>query len=168
MKCQDVKDSLPLYSGGELPWWKRIRIKHHISRCEECYLEWRKLQKTREIVVYVLRQTERKILDKQLWKRVTYSFYQEEAGEIPTSKTVERRNKFIPRLVFPLIGLAMVLVLLFVKLEWKAIKLWHNQSAGKCLPVVQKVNRPNITVMTFQTTDPKVVIVWFFEEKPRS
>jgi hypothetical protein len=34
------------------------------------------------------------------------------------------------------------------------------------LPIVESVDDPNITVMTFQTDDPHITIAWFFDENP--
>ena len=45
-------------------------------------------------------------------------------------------------------------------MNWKGF-----QKSVPSLPIIENVDRKGVTVMTFKTDDPKVTIVWLFEEE---
>lgn len=170
MKCQKVKNLLPLYCGGELPWLKNIVVGRHIHSCEECGAELQRLKRMSEVVIQSLRDKEVTDFDESFWEWVLFRLPKERAAQesflIKDKKQIWSFRKIVPALI----GAAAILVALFIGYSRRL--LWHDlgseNDATLNYPVVENVNKPGVTVMTFKTDDPKITIIWFFEEEPNS
>ena len=170
MKCRDIEDLLFLYSGGDLSRWKQFIVRNHLQNCENCRLELGKLQRTRDIVTDALRQEETANVDSQLWERVLYRLPKGSTDKDRGTRTERTIPSVLHRLAPALAGIAIFLIIVLIRF----IPPLHKQNRGPSMPssshipVVESVNKSGITVMTFKTDDPKVTIVWFFEEESKS
>lgn len=165
MSCK--KTFLPLYTGGDLPGWKQLYTRFHLRRCEECRLELNRLTKSNRLFSSAMVQKEPKISAVEMWGNIRNQL--PETPEQPVQKIVRKEN-LIRKPAFAIAGFTIVmLALLSLKTgnflntsEESSITKNSDGKVTKNYPIVENVE-PNITVMTFQTDDPKIKIVWFFE-----
>ena len=91
MNCQGIQNILPLYSGGDLTRWRRIIVKHHLHRCENCRKELATLQRTRSIVSDALRQRAATESHDRFWEEVLFRLPKEKI-QLKTSPPTEKRT----------------------------------------------------------------------------
>jgi hypothetical protein len=167
MKCQTVLKHLPLFSGGDIPLLKQKQLQHHLKGCEACRVELSRLQKTRELARHSLLQKEISMPDTRLWEQILYKLPKETSQKQKLSR--REKTSRLQRLVPMLVGAAAVVIILLIGDARQTADHGSNPSEPlvRNYPVVENVERPGITVLTFQTDDPKVKIVWFFEDEPK-
>jgi hypothetical protein len=165
VKCQNVQKLLPLFSGGDLRGLRRNRIRLHIERCESCRKDLVRFQKTREWAGQAIRQKELSISHDSCWEQILYKLPRNATKRSKTA--AEKKYSPFHRIVPLLIGAAAILIMLLMGDVGPFINRRTEQPEPivRNLPVVENVNKPGVTVMTFQTDDPRVTIVWFFEEE---
>ena len=168
MNCNKTSKFLPLYAGGDLPGWKRSYTRFHLRRCEECSLELNRLKKSNRLFSSALEQKELKISAAEMWSNIRNQL--PETPKQPVQKIVRKTNPTRK----PAFAIAGFTIVMFAVLSLKTGNFLNNnegtlitknsaEKVTKNYPIVENVE-PNITVMTFQTDDPKIKIVWFFED----
>ena len=155
MNCQRSRQWLPLAAGGDLPPLNRWLLNRHLKHCGPCRQALTQIETVNALAAKALAA-------KALAADPTHGpslaeavlFGLPPAGGRIIKKTTGRRSW---RFALPAMAAAAALTLLMV----------HRQPARLpegChdLPVV--VDAPeNTTVMTFKTDDPKITVVWFFQ-----
>lgn len=170
-KCNNEK-KLALYAGGDLPGWEKWRMSRHLRRCARCREELAVWQATRSVYVRGLMH--------QTPATPAPDFLQRLRPRITGPTAPARRRKaapafWPPRLrpalyvtlaaVFAFAGVFMLRRSAFQRSDAKPVQadLAGRQAVKMSIPVVENVRMPGYTVMTFQTSDPKIKIVWFFK-----
>ena len=165
MTCKRVKKWLPLYVGDELGPWRRRVVEHHFRCCHACAREHAHLAKSRNLVSGALLSQSGSVSGDALWKHVLSGLRRERPASDKPHRISSPWRVAVPALV----GAALVCIVTFLGERLPDQKSLHRNEEGSIpIPVVESVNQPGVTVMTFLTDDPKVTIVWFFEEEPNS
>ena len=168
MNCKKTDKFLPLYAGGDLPGWRQLYTRLHLRRCEACRLELNRLKKSNRLFSSALEQKDLKMPAAQMWENI-----RNQLPEAPPSRVeiIARKKVLIRKPAFAIAGFTIImLAVLFIK-TGNFLNLSEESSITKNAvgevtqnyPIVEDVD-PNITVMTFQTDDPKIKIVWFFKD----
>ena len=159
MNCKRIQKKLPLIIGGELPEKKKQRIQHHIDRCKSCQNQLESLRISCNTFSKAFRNQQIPMTDKNFTNNVM--------RHIPEPQkiyTYKKRTAYI-RLAwaFPAIAVAAVFFFFLIRGDlFKEKSSKETFTSHRALPLVEKTE-PGVTVMTFQTDDPKVTIVWFFQ-----
>lgn len=155
MNCEQIKQALPLYSGGELKGRESRRVRKHLSTCGSCRLELEKLNGIRSVSVDALSALQPESSD--LWEELLYKLPKRDPAP-------ERKVKPLVRYAIPVLaGCALILFLLLSR-DLSRIENSDTIAAAR-VPVLEEVDMENVTVMTFQTDDPKITIVWIVEDE---
>lgn len=181
MKCKQVKTQLYLYAGNDLPRSKTNKIKNHLGTCEACSDEFEKIKQYIGITVDSLKEEHNEPDQQVLWQQIQDEIESKAKYENP-ERTAKIRKPFESnffkqpfhqpyKTAFSL-AVSFVLVLLvfsiFILKDTDKIDMaTNNQKTVSDLgkyPVVEAVEKRNVTVMTMQTDDPKIKVVWFFDE----
>ena len=184
MKCTQVKESLYLFAGGDLSRRKTKKISNHLQVCESCNTELDQIKQSMGILVDSLKTEQGEINPDVLWQKVqdgieTISITEESGIQEKIGKWFESIPNKLTWLPSPKtsLGLAASLVIIFLSI----IVLTQNNpemirtnnidkkevSALDKYPVVEAYENKNVTVMTLQTDDPNIKVVWFFDENFR-
>ncbi len=166
MKCKYVTNYLPSFIGKEIPWWKRLIIQHHLQSCESCRLEFIKLKKTRDLSVQYLNHRQMIIDDDTLWESILSQLPEEKSKKTQLIKKSKQRRSSIQKWIPAIVGIPIIILIVIMSILYKKPQQQEQQENNAInYPVIEGVNKPGVTVMTFKTSDPKFTIVWFFEEE---
>lgn len=177
MKCKQVKKYLYLYAGNDLAGRKISKIEKHLGVCEACSEELERIKQYIGITADSLKADQVEPDQQVLWQQI-----QGEIESRPKNKTSEKK---IPDLFFnkypffqpykTVLGLAVSCLLLLLVFspftidntdkEHSEINNQKTVSELDEYPVVEAFENKNATVMTMQTDDPKIKVVWFFDEE---
>jgi len=169
VNCKTVQKLLPLSCGKDLPLWRSILVRIHLHSCHECSLSLSELKKTKLAVADVLRKQEVKIFDRGLWTEILYRL----PAEIVPSQESFHPEKIQQSLwrgfAWTATAVAVIAILLIGTIRESAldntgIMFSKSQAEHVVYPIIEKVDMKGVTVMTFETDDPDVKIVWFFSE----
>lgn len=166
MTCHDAREKLPLYSGGELPLRLKSKIRGHLNRCEACRVELGKIQRTRQLMSEAYGAMQVEPPDDRFWEQVLYRLPRRDT-EDARAKT-RRAKKVTGRLVPVLAGLAAIAVILVFGIRRPGMEIMDPITRPPATVPLVEGAEPGVTVMTFQTEDPKMTIVWFFEDQDQS
>lgn len=160
MKCHHVSKLLPLYAGNDLGRFRSAAVRRHLTACQPCRRELKELEAARCIAADAVRTRAASVRDIELWQDVVCALPRREG----TLESVPIHKKGTPQSLAPLlIGAAAVVIALLFHEGRRAQPSTRPEIAE--LPVVESVDEPGVTVMTFQTDDPKVTIVWLFKDE---
>ena len=166
MKCHNVEQAMPLYIGGDLAGFMESRVRQHIEHCDSCRKELAKYQATLNLARASLKRKELSVSHDSLWEQILYRLPRDNRNG---SKVVPvKKSRPVYRLVPAVLGAAVIIILLLMGDggPFRTEFLEPPQPvAARQYPVVEQTD-PGVTVMTFQTDDPKVTIVWFFQKEP--
>lgn len=139
---------------------------NHLRSCPECQSELDKLRIATALVHEVI-QDDEPVTSDSIWDDVRLRIAGERIAE-STRRPKARRPRF-HNWVPALIGITALFILFLVGERMGPIENQSmNNEITSNIPVVEHVDKPGVTVMTFKTDDPKVTIVWFFEEENES
>ena len=182
MKCKQIKKQLYLYVGNDLNVNQKDKIKNHLSTCEVCSNELEKIKQYIGITVDSLKAEYNEPNPQVLWQQIQGEIESTSKNEKP-ERTVKRIKIFESiffkqpfhssyKTVFGLTVSFLLILLVFSFFTLKDTDRKHiainNQKTVSDLdkyPVVEAVEKRNVTVMTMQTDDPKIKVVWFFDKE---
>jgi hypothetical protein len=161
--------NLPLYVGGDLARLKSIFVRWHIRRCETCSSELNILENSKKVINWSLDKKKISVQANELWREIRNQLPDSETTETIVVKRIKWKENFIKKPAYIVVGSALILFVVLFGLRMKeseqSQKLAEAQeNTFQNYPVVEKVNNPNVTVLTYLTDDPKIKIVWFFED----
>jgi predicted anti-sigma-YlaC factor YlaD len=167
MKCEKIQEYLPLYVGRELTWWKKLIVHNHLIKCKNCHLEYNKLNKVKNLTKKSIAVQPVPNIDTQFLEKIILNLKKQKEQKRHHRKTFKDPRIIIKRTVPALVGLVLLLLVLILGDDYYLKKYHKIKSIDESIsyPVVEAVHKPNVTVMTFKTDNPKITIVWFFEEE---
>ncbi len=166
MECKHVMDYLPSFIGKEIPWWKQLLVQRHLQSCKKCQLELIKLKKARDLSVQFLNRKQTTIADNTLWEDILPVLPEEKSKKTQLIKKPNQRRSPILKWIPAIAGIPIIILIVIINNLYKEPQQQKQQENNSInYPVIEGVNKPGVTVMTFQTSDPKITIVWFFEEE---
>lgn len=163
MSCKNIQKQLPLYVGNDLPWLKKLIVENHLKHCDACRAELLTLKKSHGFFVQTMLEKTWE-MDSFLWDKVQHRLPEREKirRKVATNRWIKSGFRFS-------LGLAVLLILFSVQKPKHIVDLplpiQQNPLIARDYPIVENVNKSGVTVMTFETQDPKIIIVWFFEEE---
>lgn len=175
MKCNKILPLLSRQIDSDLNWVQRKMVFYHLSRCEACASELRLMQRTSNLTRSAMTVADQSLQDTDLWEAIEEELpktdpceaadtaFPAERQKVLTSPAGARSwKKWSPAVV----GLAVLLIFsLWLKPRQTGILSPDSPEAQISeLPVVEEVFNEGVTVMTFKTSDPKITVVWFFQE----
>ncbi|MBN2414840.1 zf-HC2 domain-containing protein [bacterium] len=160
MKCHHVRTLLPLCAGNDLDRFRSGAVRRHLASCPSCRKELEELQAARILAADAVRTRAAGVRDTDVWQDVVYALPRREMSVRPSPV---KKAGALHRLIPIFIGTAMVVVALLFH-EGGQLRRGSSPPHIAELPVVESVDEPGVTVMTFQTDDPKVTIVWLFKD----
>lgn len=171
MNCRDVEDHLPLYSGGELPRWRRFQVSRHLSRCDRCRASLAELDSTRSLVSEALRVAWPAEASDSVWEGVRSKLPEVVTSPVSARDTDERRAGRVRGWGFalaPVAAVAAVLILLMVisrngNITQPGVEVVTTRTDAKFPPVVESIEGPGVKILDFATDNPGVTIAWIFQ-----
>jgi len=155
MKCQYFQKNAALFIGGELSSQKTKKLHKHLDQCMSCRKYFENLQISKRLFSKAIREQSIAPLDQSFTESVMNHIPDKQLTYITPRKTSKLRLTWA--------GPAAALVITFAFFIIRGFIMNKPQSEDfDRFPLVEKTE-PNITVMTFQIDDPKITIVWFFE-----
>ena len=178
MRCHQIFKYLPAYIHGELTTESMARIANHLQHCPACRVECARLGKATEHLKHALQTGERDVPNPLLWQQIEERILSEQRESV--SRISHRPGaagqwnwRMIPARAMARLAFAAALVLLLFTVLWIANhqRPWNFASQSDVaeratlsrMAIVESVEKPNVTVMTFHTEDPHVKIIWFFD-----
>jgi anti-sigma factor RsiW len=178
MNCQQCQDKMQQHVDREL-FERKEDFEKHLKKCPDCAEELERLLKTTALFSNSLKPSENEQLKDNLW-----AYIESQIAPIPKSVINEPGDSLIEKVLSPLFAFTkrpafavpavlVILILLTFKLFGPAeapnvavVGELEIQSTEKIsdYPVVEKVHKPDVTVLTMNTSDPKIKVVWFFDE----
>jgi hypothetical protein len=185
MNCFKVQKLLYLYAGNDLSKWKMNRVANHLSGCKTCFSELGRIKKTMGLTIKSFELKQNASVTESMWQDIQKEIKPESLIQTQTkfSLFVEQALLFVPdRIDFfkrkPLnikLGFAASVLVLFA-----AIFLFQTKHPGnettifaeqkphssilEQYPTVEEVDKPGVTVLTMKTENPRIKVVWFFDE----
>lgn len=181
MQCKQINKLLPLLVGDELTGKEQRLVRQHLAECESCSREYEKLKAAVSLFSESLQAKSTDISD-ELWEgflsqiqepiiRPSRKLFPIEFGYLllQTQKLLMARKR---RFALAVAGIAVaVSIALLLLLRQSPLppqtappdQQITDQNAEQ-IPIVERVNKPNVTVLTFETSNPHIKIVWFFDE----
>ena len=160
MKCNSIEPLLSAFAADELSIIKRWVIRFHVKRCKSCCEELSLYQKTRAQVRRVLQNKAQELPQEAIWPQI------EARVEIIRKSHQKRERKTVHKIWKKAIpALAGVIVLLLSLWIHHAKQAPDQEILKPVLPLVEDFYKPGVTMMTFETDDPKISIVWFFKDE---
>jgi anti-sigma factor RsiW len=165
MRCSWTKNRLANYRGGELHRWENLLVQHHLKRCDSCQAELENLNRITVAAAEALRQQREELPRTDLWPVILPNLPKvaEPVGMNPTRPLWQHWPSAA--------ALAAAAVLIILLIGRDRLSLTEDRSLASQQiepPAVEEVFTPNTTVMTIQTEDPKVRIVWLFQDDSKS
>ncbi len=151
MRCRWIEQQLPLAAGDDLPPLKGWVVRRHVRRCDACRAELDRLKSVSRLAAQALESEPPE----------TGSILESVLLALPPAEPPAVQRPLRHRgwaLALSAMAAAVVLTLWVVRRPSNAPIV----DAGPDLPIVAEAPE-NTTVMTFQTDDPQVTIVWFFQ-----
>lgn len=154
------------YMDGELSGLTSILLRWHINRCEYCRSALSMLEGSNHIVRSAFARRKISIPEDELWKQIEPEIQRVKSPQIDWA---ERKKPLLVKPAYLVAGLAVIVLAAVVGL-WKVNSSPPETANGVATkevneyPVIEKVDNPNVTVMTYLTDDPKIKIVWLFED----
>ncbi|NQT24431.1 zf-HC2 domain-containing protein [candidate division KSB1 bacterium] len=159
MKCKSIEKMLSAFAADELNFIQKGRVRWHVRRCESCCAELSVYTKTREQVQATLRTQNENLSDEPIWPQI--------GSRVKIIRNSQKKSgaRIVPlvwRKAVPVLAGAFVLL----------ISLWIHHARQSpapeilrsVLPLVEDFHEPGVTMMTFETDDPTISIVWFFKD----
>ena len=166
MKCEKIRDEfLPLFSNGELGPWRTKRVERHLAQCEECRSELEAYRSTQAVMRDAVASRAFDVDAEVFWQGVRAGVL---AAENTAPKSTQRKPIFGTgwRVAFAIAGI--VGMLLLGRYASKPDDAQNPVSEVVSEPVVEDVDMPNATVITYHTDDPNIKIVWFAKDDSES
>ncbi len=169
MKCAKVKKTLPLFCGGELRRAKARKIKSHIARCPHCRREADILRRSIAVV--------RESMDEAVVETPLSTLWPQLNAGIAVYGERDTRDEFCVNKFA--IGFAIVVLLLSAALSMRLLRVplvGMGESSSTALrgeaeralnepvPLVEDIEMEGITVVTLETDDPHLKVVWFLTD----
>jgi len=185
MNCSKVKRRLPAYAYNELPDKEKEKIANHLLACVSCSTELLKIKNHIQLFTEQLKPASSEVMDDELWDQIIQAINSEQRiSSFSRTKTVKQilksvwLNSLVSIRSVPLRKRAVVFASLFIIMAMIILsifkfsispQMWSQKmsQSKKTLTdyqVVESVNKPDVTVMTFNTNDPHIKIVWFFDK----
>ena len=159
MNCQRILKMLPLFIGGELSNKKEQRVQDHLDHCQSCQNQLESLRISTKVFSQALQDQHILPIDKNFADGVLDCIPQ------PREVYSFSQRKLRTRIAWAVSALSVGVIFLLVLIRGEVFKRAGSENAftsPRSLPLVEKAE-PGVTVMTFQTDDPKITIVWFFQ-----
>jgi len=164
MKCKHAKKMLPLYIGGELSKSQRIRTKAHLSSCGDCRTHLQLILRTQDIMQQAFSEGDETNLT-HIWPQV----HAEITSQGIYSRRIEQGFRVLELSFASVVLLAVIVITAFTLRAPDKITtdvplagpLPAEEITVADYPVVEEVDMPGVTVLTMETDDPHVKIVWF-------
>lgn len=169
MNCKFTIKNLSFFLDDEIPVWKKRLIKRHLLKCEECQRELAKLQKSNELLFSALKKKKQNLNENEIWRNINAEI-SETTFEVKELKWKPQKTFHYKKSFYYSFGVALILLVVFISFSrfWqKGKNQIYFQTEEKLIqdyPIVESINKENVTVMTYLTDDPTIKIVWFFED----
>ncbi|MBC8180827.1 hypothetical protein H8E88_06860 [candidate division KSB1 bacterium] len=185
MNCYKVQKLLYLYSGYDLSKWKMNRVANHLSSCKTCESELERIQKAMELTVKYVEPKQGESVRESMWQNIQneikpyraiqeqtiYSVFVDEALSFVSSVlNFFRLRPLKIKLGFAASALVILAAIILFQTQSpdKEAKIFAEQKphspALEQYPTVEKVEKPGVTVLTMKTDNPRIKVVWFFDE----
>jgi len=183
MRCRRVRKQLFPYVFDELTTVEKKEVERHLIKCEQCSNEIIKIKRVTKITAESLKPVDAGQATEHLW----FELFQRMESEGTKFKGIRNKksNKnlrqvfrpgfnfthlgIFPKPVFAfLILFVLVAVLTIAQLRFidRPKSLAHKADeigpTNHDYEIVERVNIPEVTVLTYQTSDPNIKIVWIF------
>ena len=87
MKCDELKELLPLYDAGALGWWQRRNVQRHVEGCADCRRELSALKATAELIA----QAPRVEAPMEVWRGIEATLDEEPVRQVSRGFVFPRR-----------------------------------------------------------------------------
>jgi hypothetical protein len=160
MKCKRIQKWLPLHAGRDLDGIRGRLVERHLAGCADCRSEC-------DTLVSVRRISRQALLSRMIKSgSVHWSGLAARLENMPESidrKTVRHKHF---RLAFNAVGMILaVLIILWTRhTPQKKAQSDYLNLKKQLPPIVEAVHMEHVTLVTFETNNPHLTIVWFFQD----
>lgn len=181
MFCRRAKKQLYAYVFNELTIIQQKEIENHLSHCAICSNELKKIIRTVKITKESLKPMNIERSTENLWFELLHRKERKESQTEKNNRSIkmdsgQRALNFTflgsrakPIIVFliicAIIGFVTIAQFQFVDHPERVAQnddaLYKNPYKYE---IVENVNIPDVTVLTYHTSNPKIKIVWFFNK----
>jgi len=168
MSCKH-KINLPLFVSCDLPKLESIFLRRHIRNCESCQAELKILKKSTVVLQSAIEKKKMSIKGDEIWQQIQTQLPVSESIKTTKFTGVKWKEILFGKPAYVAIGFAAIILVILVGF-WQN-KNQQTEMVAKVLdaqtqsyPIIEKINNPNVTVMTYLTDDPRIKIVWLFED----
>jgi anti-sigma factor RsiW len=164
MKCRRAKTRLPLYSGGELSWWRSVGVHRHLRSCPGCRVELTKLDMARAVVSDSLYNAP---ITDAAGSIVDDVMREVRADATPRARTPRQARRWAIAAA-PVAVAAAVLLLVLALPDKRQEEVSVSDDVARSRPtdsppVVEKIEGTGSKIVHFETDNPNVTIAWIFE-----
>ena len=160
MKCKSIEALLSAYAAEELNAIQRWIVHRHVRQCNACCAELSSYQRTQAQVRTVLQGKSENRPHEAIWPQV------QTRVEIVQKAQKRRGIQTVPTIwrkaILVLAGVFILLISLWIH---HAKQAPDQEILKPVLPLVEDFHEPGVTMMTFETDDPTLSIVWFFKDE---
>ncbi|MFQ5601830.1 MAG: zf-HC2 domain-containing protein [bacterium] len=177
MKCKQVEQKLPLYVGRDLSKWQNFLLSWHVRSCSDCQEKLARFKAVRKFFIQKLQEETKRESAVDVWPALSTSLsFPSKTKPVQSGWKIIWRFRYRRRVIF-VAGLFVLIFTLFVQLRQnvfnKTPSVSENPAPEELIlatnyPVVESTPAAGTTVMTFQTKNPKIKIVWFFKDETKA
>ena len=170
--CQKIEKYLYLYESGDLSKRKRHHVQEHLDVCESCRKLMQDIQQSSRLVSNACQPDLDEHVQQSIWLSMQNQL---ERSASSRQKKVDVFEEIIHRITTRPVKIAFsVCAILFIVIHLiTGEQSQHQKNVStdlkqidlvSAIPVVEDVADPDVQVLTMETDDPSIQVVWFFDE----
>ena len=172
MSCQKIEKYLYLYEFGDLSKRKQHHVQKHLDACEACRKLAQDVQQSSQLVSNACQPALDEQVQASIWLGIQNQL---ERSASSHQKKVDIFEEITHRVTTRPVKIAFsVCAILFIVIHLITGEQAHHQKnvstdlkqieLVSSIPVVEDVADPDVQVLTMETDDPTIQVVWFFAE----
>ena len=168
------------YLDGELIQREKFRFETHLKECPQCTHELELLQKATSLFFESIVPSKEELLSDNVWPKIE--------AQITTPINIsdkEKNESFFEKWLLDILITfkkpAIAIPALLIVTSYLTVTFFRPGDSPKATvvtksetpkpnkisdyPIVESVHKPDVTVLTMNTSDPHIKVVWFFDKQ---